>query len=175
MWRLLRMFSFSHWPNIHWFLQPDVMATYLLGTGTLGWIVWWGSGIPRSWGFPPNFYPPHMGVGLPLPCLHTFLCISMSLPLLLVWMNRTSLNPWLLDCHTAWFSDDSFWYLFCSLVVIFAVVVQGVMLCLPRLLSWPEDLLKHIWTLTICKNCLIFGDERAPFSCSLLSYCCLIW
>ena len=43
--------------------------------------------------------------------LHSF---SISLPLVLAWVNVTSLNPWLSDFHTAWFSDDSQWYLFCS-------------------------------------------------------------
>ena len=28
---------FFHWLNPRWCLQPEVMGTYLLGTGTLGW------------------------------------------------------------------------------------------------------------------------------------------
>ena len=29
----------------------------------------WGAGIPHSWDVPPNFYPPHVGVGPPISCL----------------------------------------------------------------------------------------------------------
>ena len=71
-------FSFFYSPNPHWFLQPEVMGTYLPGTGTLGWVVWCRSGIPHSQRIPPNFYPPHVDMGLPVPCL----CVFMSAPLL---------------------------------------------------------------------------------------------
>ena len=63
-------------------MQPEVMGTYLPGAGTLGWVVWPGSGIARSLGVPPNFYPLHMNVGLPVPHL------SRALPLLPVWMSE---------------------------------------------------------------------------------------
>ena len=63
--------------------------------------------------------------------------LSTSLSLLLVGMNVTSLNPWFSDFHTAQFSDSSGWYLFCSLIVIFAVAVQGGKLCLSTPPSWP--------------------------------------
>ena len=46
-------------------------------------------------------------------------------------MNVASLILWLSNFHTARFSEDSGWYLFYSLVVIFAVVVWGGKLCLP--------------------------------------------
>ena len=49
-----------------------------------------------------------------------------SLHLYPIWMNVASFNPWLLEFRIAWFSEESGWYLFCSLVVIFAVVMQGV-------------------------------------------------
>ena len=42
--------SFFHCFNPCWFLQPEVMGTYLPGTGTLGWggLVWgWDSLLPR--------------------------------------------------------------------------------------------------------------------------------
>ena len=86
------------------------MGIYLPGTGTLGCVVWPGSGILHSWGIPPDFYPPHVNVGqtIPLP-LHAplSLCTSApiptSLPLLPVWMNVATLNPWLSDFHTALF------------------------------------------------------------------------
>ena len=69
------------------------MGTYLPGTGTLALVVWCWAGIP------PVFYPPHVVVGL--------LTCSASLPLLPVWMNVASLNPWLLDFCMAQFSDES--------------------------------------------------------------------
>ena len=77
---------FFHCPNPHWFLQPEVMGTYLPGTDTLGWVVWCGAGIPHSQGIPPDFYLPHMGVGLPVLCLRAFIplcaspCLHLSYP-----------------------------------------------------------------------------------------------
>ena len=45
--------SFFCRPNPHWFLQPDVMGIYLPSAGTLGYVIWPGTGIllPRypSW------------------------------------------------------------------------------------------------------------------------------
>ena len=52
--------SFSHWLNPHWFLQPELLGTYLPGTGTLGWCAWCAAGTPHSQYIPPNFYPPHV-------------------------------------------------------------------------------------------------------------------
>ena len=109
--------SFFCHPRPHWFLQAEVMGTYL--PGTLSWVVWSGAGIPRSRGIPPNFHPRHMDVRL----LHST-PLHMSLPLLPVWMNVASLNPWLSDFHTAWFSNDSEWFLFCSLVSFFCSYVR---------------------------------------------------
>ena len=92
-------------PNPYWFLQPEVMGTYLPDTGTLaGWSsVWLGLLSPE--------------VTLPIfihylwvwDCPFCFSTDSASLPLLLVWMNVTSLILWFLDVHTAWFSDNSGW------------------------------------------------------------------
>ena len=55
--------SFFHQLNPHWFLQPEVVGTYLPGTGTLGWGAWYGVGL-----FTPDvsllsFYPSHVVVG----------------------------------------------------------------------------------------------------------------
>ena len=48
-WSLLNTGSFFCRPKPHWFLQPEVMGIYLLGTGTLGcWVVLFGTGIPCS-------------------------------------------------------------------------------------------------------------------------------
>ena len=47
--------SFFHQLNPCWFLQPEVVGTYLPGTGTLGWGAWYGAGTPRSRDIPPKF------------------------------------------------------------------------------------------------------------------------
>ena len=101
-------------------------------------MVWPGAGIAHSRGVLPDFYPTRVNVGLPIPPpLHAsqYLCISV-LPA--VWINVASLNPWLSDFHTAQFSDESGRYLFCSLVVIFAVVVHGGKAYLTEPPSRPE-------------------------------------
>ena len=45
--------------------------------------------------------------------------IPKSLPLLLVWMNVSSLTAWLLDFHTVWFSGSSGCVLFLNLLLSF--------------------------------------------------------
>ena len=84
------------------------MGTYLSGARTLGWVIWIGAGASHSHGIPPNFYLPSVGVGPPILhlCASVPLHISVSLPLLPVWMDVASLIPWLSDFHTAEFSDD---------------------------------------------------------------------
>ena len=103
-WTLLETGSFFCHPNPHWFLQPEVMRLYFPSFETLICVVWPGAGITHSPGVPPGFYLPHMNMG-PLILLATAaLCPlwpgSPSLPLLLIWMNNSSLNPWLSDFHT---------------------------------------------------------------------------
>ena len=61
--------SFFHLPNPHCFIQPEVTAIYLLGTGTLGCVVWSEVGVTHSQGIPTDFYPPHMNVGPSVPIL----------------------------------------------------------------------------------------------------------
>ena len=120
------------------------MGTYLPGSGSLGWAVSCRSVITHSQGIPPNFYLPHVDVGPPsVPWLCASPCcasphVTASPPLLPIWINVASLNPWLLDFHTVWFSYDSGWYLFYSLVVFFVVVVRGSKVCLSIPLSWVE-------------------------------------
>ena len=55
--------SFFHWLNPCWFLQPEVMGTYLPGSGTLGWGAWCGAGTPGSWDIPPIFSYSTCGFG----------------------------------------------------------------------------------------------------------------
>ena len=59
--------SFIFHPNLHWFLQTVVMRTYLPGTGTLGWVVWYGPGIPHSLVSFPSFIhhtSPHLCISI---------------------------------------------------------------------------------------------------------------
>ena len=49
--------------NPLWFLQPEVVGTYLPGTGTLGWGAWCVFETPCSRDIPPEFYPAHLCVG----------------------------------------------------------------------------------------------------------------
>ena len=97
----------------------------------------------RFWGFLfPCWYPglhglscsrlfllvyPHANVGPPataLPCvlstLAAHLCPSyLSPPLIPVWINVSSLTPWLLGCHTVWFSGSSGCFLSSNLLLFF--------------------------------------------------------
>ena len=111
-------------------------------TGTLGYAVWPGARIACSQSIPPNFYAPHVNVGPFIPLLpllpplwcHAMSSVLPSLPPLPIWMNMTSLNPWLLDFHTVHFSGSSSCFLFCfvlKLVVILLMVEQGGKACLP--------------------------------------------
>ena len=83
--------SFFHWLNHHWFLQPDVIGTYIPGIGTLCWGAWGGAGTSCSWDIPPQFLSTTYVCGEPGP--------SMSVPLLEVWMGVVSLILQLSDFH----------------------------------------------------------------------------
>ena len=88
----------------------------------------WMWGCPSHISVPLSASPPH----------HISPRISMSPPFLSIWVNMSSFNPWLSDFHKAQFSYNSGWYLFCSLVVIFAIVVWGGKVYLPMPPSLPE-------------------------------------
>ena len=70
--------SFFCCPNAHWFLETEVMRSYLTRTGTLGWVIWPGARIAHSQGILPEFCPPNLSVGMPTPLLH---CNYISAPL----------------------------------------------------------------------------------------------
>ena len=54
------------------------------------------------------------------------LCPScLSPPLLLVWMNVSSLTPWLLDFHTVWLSGSSVYFFVFKFVIVLQLVVWG--------------------------------------------------
>ena len=70
-------------------------------------------GSPAATSPAPVLQPPPYCRSSPPSCL--------SLPLLLVWINVSSLTPWLSDFHTVRFSGSSGYFLFLS--VAFLVVV----------------------------------------------------
>ena len=57
----------------------------------------------------------------PLPCRSSSPPGCLSLPLLPVWMNVSSLSPWLLEFHTIQFSVSSGYFLFLNVVLLLAV------------------------------------------------------
>ena len=106
----------AHWSRPHWFLQPEVMGTFLPGTGTLGSRVWCGAGAPRSlggdlcsWDILPNFCPPYLWVwDKPIPCL----CPS--------YLSQCGFffNSLVVGLPFSQISGSSEWWLFCSVDVI---------------------------------------------------------
>ena len=62
----------------------------------------------------------------------------LSLPLLPVWMNVSSLTRWLLDFYPVRFSVSSGYFLFLKFVVVPLLVVQGGKVHLPTPPSWWE-------------------------------------
>ena len=63
-----------------------------------------------------------------------------SLPLLPVWMNVSSLTPWLLDFHTIWFSGSSDCFLFLNLLSFFWLCEEAKFIYLCLHLGWsPWD------------------------------------
>ena len=91
--------------------------------------------------------PPHWVCQL-LPCHESSPTSCLSLPFLPIWMKGFSLIPWLSECfffnslvvrlpHSLIFCQ--FWLFFVfKFVVVLLLVVQGGIVCLPMLLSWPE-------------------------------------
>ena len=150
--------SYGYLPSWHW--NPELCS--------LAW-----AGISHSQSIPPNFYLPHVKMGplvsslLPL-CLTWSLCtsppVSTSLPLLSIWMNVASLNLWLWDFHTVWFSVSSGCYLFWGPVVIPSVVVWRGEVCLPMPPSWPEVSL-FLFFFSISP---IFMNHSSPISVGII-------
>ena len=66
------------------FLQPEVVGTYLPGTGPWAGGTWCGARTPHSQDIPSTFYPPHVDVGL---------AHFTSATLLPVWIDVVSLIP----------------------------------------------------------------------------------
>ena len=67
---------------------------------------------------PPPTTLPTLALQLP-PCWKSSLPSCPSLPLLLVWMNVSSLTPWLSDFYTIWFPGSSDCFSFLNLLFLF--------------------------------------------------------
>ena len=125
--------SFSHCClSPHRYFQSEALRLYF---PILEPLVAWSISLPscssqficiQMWDLP---------VHKPLPgwVLQFFLPSCLSLPLLLVWMNVSSLTPWLLDFHTVLFSVSSGCFLFLNLLLSFFWLCeeeQCIYLCL---------------------------------------------
>ena len=53
--------NFFHQLHPLWFLEPEVVWTYLPDTGTVSWGTWCGAGTPCSQDIPPEFLSTHLG------------------------------------------------------------------------------------------------------------------
>ena len=130
--------SFSCCLNHHRIFQSEVLRLYF---PTLeSWVVW-SISLPS---YSSQFIcmqmlgrlvhqPPPCPVLQPLPCCVSFPLGCPSLPLLLVWMNVSSLTLWLSDFHTVRFSVSSGCFLFLNLLLSFFWLckeAQCVYLCL---------------------------------------------
>ena len=147
--------SFFHWYNPHWFLQPEVVGTYLPSTGTLGWGPWCGIGSHHCWNSPPEFLSTTCGCGTSPFC---------------VWAPPTSVdgcgffNSVVIRLLFNSVSDGCEWWLFHILVVILISVVQGGEPCLPTLPYWLE-VINIFWM----SKCFVFFRSYLPTQ--IHSYC----
>ena len=115
--------NFSHCcHNPHRFFQSEVLRLYF---PALELWVSWSISLPncsswfictRMWDQPVHNLLPHWVRQL-LPCHQFPLPCCPSPTLLLVWMNVSSLTPWLPDFHTVHFSVSSELFLFLNLLL----------------------------------------------------------
>ena len=101
--------NYSHCHNLHRYFQSEVLRLYFPMLEP--WVVWSISLLScSSWFIRTQIWngPVHK----PPPCLSSSLPHCLSPPLLPVWMNVSSLTPWLSDFHTGQFSGSS-GYFFC--------------------------------------------------------------
>ena len=113
-WVCICTSSFFHCPNSHWVYSQNLCSFIFPDTGTLGFRVWPEAGLTCSQGVPLISIHHTRMWGCPF-CLATFpplhpqlaatTLISthpdfLSSPLLPIWINTVSLNPWLSDICT---------------------------------------------------------------------------
>ena len=112
-----------------WVLQPEVVGTYLTGTGVLGWRAWCKSGTPPSQDIPPEFLSTTLWVtGHLVPCL----CLSYQSGWMWFLQFRSCQTSVQLDFWCSWVMVVL--YLSCN----FDVVVWRGEPCLPMSPSWRE-------------------------------------
>ena len=75
----------------------------------------------------------------PLPCHESSLSGCLSPPLLPIWMNVSSLTPWLSDFHTVRFFCQFWLFLVFKFAVVFLLFVRGGTVCLPTPPSWLDE------------------------------------
>ena len=128
--------NFSCLLNPHRFFQSEVLRPYF---PTLDpWVVW-SVLLPSC---SSRFISMQMWDRLicqPLPCNESFLPWLPSAHLLPLWMNVSSLTPWLSDFHTVQFSGSSSCFLFLNLLLSFFWLceeVKCIYLCLH--LGWKS-------------------------------------
>ena len=141
-WTLLWGWKFLPPPQSHRFFQSEVLRLYF---PTLEpWVT-----VCLA---PQVFLPvyPHTSMGLPTPPATTSLTWSSSCclaecplhphcpspPLLPIWMDVSSLTPWLSDLHTVWFSGSSGYFLFLNLLSFFRLREEATCICLCLHLGW---------------------------------------
>ena len=119
--------SFSRCHNSHRFLLPEVLRLYFPQLET--WVAWSVS-LPSC----PSWLSTHScGTAHSASCslavrpLHP---CCLSLPLLPVWMNVSSLTPWLLDFYTVWFSGSTGYFLFLNWLLSFWLCEEEKCICL---------------------------------------------
>ena len=162
--------SLSHHFNPHRFFQSEVLRLYfpLLEP----WVVWSVSLLSCSSWFIHMQMWAVCSINRHL-VLSSSCCLAVSplrpgypsLPLLLVWMNSSSLTPWLLDFHTVRFFGSSGWFLFLNLLLSFFWLckeAQCIYVCL-NLVQKP--ICFQFLISSICLMLLAF--ETVIFVCSI--------
>ena len=132
---------FFHQHNPHWFFQSEVLRLYFPMLEP--WVARSVS-LPscsskfihtQMWDCWLHQLPPcpvHQS-----PCQEPSLPSCPSLPFLAVWMNVSSLTPWLSDFHTVQFSVTSGCFSFLNLLFVLLLIVRRGKVYLPTPPSWP--------------------------------------
>ena len=143
-WPLLWVWEFLPLPP----QPPQVFSVrgfkaLFVSTGTLGCTVYLVSQLFLLVYLHANVGWLHLSAAtLPTPVLQLLLCHKSSRPscpsppLLLVWMNVSSLTAWLLDFHTVQFSVSSGCFLFLNLLPFFWLCEEAQCVYLHLHLSW---------------------------------------
>ena len=141
--------SFSCHFNPHRIFQSEVLRLYFPTLEP------WLRGLSRSPVFPPSLSAHTCRItrsashrlapssSQPPLCCDSSLPICSSPPLLPVWMNVSSLTPWLSDFHTVQFSGNSGCFLFLNLLSFFWLYKEAKCIYLRLHLGWKSTI--HIY------------------------------